>query len=282
MATDWAGIADKIASFLEPLLRSAVAPEKSRPNRGWAYQLQNADFAKLAALKVAYIVVDHEAPTKADIHTMKQSGAKVLGYISIGEAEDYRSYWGKWGKNKPIWLDKENPDWKGNYKVKFWEPAWQAIVYQQIERMVTNGFDGCYLDIIDAYEYYDAPRQMITFVTRISKLAKSIDDRFLVIPQNGSGLLVWPQYAEVIDGIAREDIWFGENGDFHANNSADDYVAELKTYVRNQTGRKPVILSVEYGLNERDSTYYVNSALNAGFIPLIAGRALSEVPRPIK
>ena len=50
----------------------------------------------------------------------KANGGKrlVLAYMSIGEAEDYRYYWQKdWERNKPSWLDAENPDWPGNYKV---------------------------------------------------------------------------------------------------------------------------------------------------------------------
>ena len=46
----------------------------------------------------------------------------VLCYMSIGEAENYRYYWqGSWNTTKPGWLDQENPDWPGNYKVRYWE-----------------------------------------------------------------------------------------------------------------------------------------------------------------
>lgn len=45
----------------------------------------------------------------------------VLCYLSIGEAEEYRSYWDSlWTANPPEWLLAENPDWQGNYPVQYW------------------------------------------------------------------------------------------------------------------------------------------------------------------
>ena len=88
----------------------------------------------------------------------KASGRRrlVIAYMSIGEAEDYRYYWNKsWKRGKPSWLDKENPNWKGNYKVKYWDSEWQAIIFDYLSRIINAGFDGVYLDIIDAFEYYE-------------------------------------------------------------------------------------------------------------------------------
>ncbi len=89
---------------------------------------------------------------------MKKNGGTrmVIAYMSIGEAEDYRYYWDKsWKRGNPSWLDKENPKWKGNYKVHYWNPEWQAIVFDYLTRIINAGFDGVYLDIIDAFEYYE-------------------------------------------------------------------------------------------------------------------------------
>ncbi len=92
----------------------------------------------------------------------KQSGGSrlVLAYMSIGEAEDYRYYWNvEWETAPPSWLEEENPDWAGNYKVQYWDPLWQEIIYGQADSYLTKivdaGFDGVYLDIIDAFEYFE-------------------------------------------------------------------------------------------------------------------------------
>jgi cysteinyl-tRNA synthetase, unknown class len=92
----------------------------------------------------------------------KQNGGTrlVLCYMSIGEAEDYRYYWqADWYTHKPAWLGDENPDWEGNYKVRYWEPGWQEIILgndnSYLKKIIDAGFDGAYLDIIDAFEYYE-------------------------------------------------------------------------------------------------------------------------------
>lgn len=88
----------------------------------------------------------------------KANGGKrmVIAYMSIGEAEDYRYYWqAEWKRGNPSWLDKENPKWKSNYKVKYWNSEWQAIIFDYLTRITNAGFDGVYLDIIDAFEYYE-------------------------------------------------------------------------------------------------------------------------------
>jgi cysteinyl-tRNA synthetase len=101
-------------------------------------------------------------PSEVDTLKVKQGGGSrlVLCYMSIGEAEDYRYYWQEdWKEDPPAWLDEENPDWDGNYKVRYWDPEWQRIIMGKdgayVDRVLSAGFDGVYLDIIDAFEYYE-------------------------------------------------------------------------------------------------------------------------------
>ncbi len=102
--------------------------------------------------------------TAAEIAQLKNkaNGGKrvVICYMSIGEAEDYRYYWdASWNSTKPSWIAAENPDWPGNYKVQYWNADWQGIVYKNsdsyLSKILAAGFDGVYLDIIDAFEYFE-------------------------------------------------------------------------------------------------------------------------------
>ncbi len=107
---------------------------------------------------------DNNSFTSSEINQLKTkaNGGKrlVISYMSIGEAEDYRYYWqSNWSNNHPSWLDAENPDWAGNYKVKYWNQDWQNIIYgndnSYLKKILDANFDGVYLDIIDAFEYYE-------------------------------------------------------------------------------------------------------------------------------
>lgn len=84
----------------------------------------------------------------------------VVCYMSIGEAEDYRFYWDdSWSTGDPVWLDRENPNWAGNFKVRYWEDEWQEIILSgansYLGEILSAGFDGVYLDIIDGFEYFE-------------------------------------------------------------------------------------------------------------------------------
>lgn len=92
----------------------------------------------------------------------KANGGKrlVIAYMSIGEAEDYRYYWQSgWEPNTPSFIKAVNPDWEGNYKVEYWNPDWQSVIYGNsdayLDKLLSAGFDGTYLDIIDAFEYFE-------------------------------------------------------------------------------------------------------------------------------
>jgi len=110
------------------------------------------------------LFLNNEPFTAAEVAQLrnKSNGGKrlVICYMSIGEAEDYRYYWqDNWTSSKPEWMAAENPDWPGNYKVKYWDPQWQGILYKDqdsyLGKITAAGFDGVYLDIIDAFEYFE-------------------------------------------------------------------------------------------------------------------------------
>lgn len=101
-------------------------------------------------------------PVDLDNIRFKKSGGKrlLISYMSIGEAEDYRFYWNSnWDPSTIAWIDAENPKWKGNFKVKYWNNDWKRIITgtksSYLQRIIDAGFDGVYLDIIDAFWYFE-------------------------------------------------------------------------------------------------------------------------------
>lgn len=122
--------------------------------------LNNTDY-DLIIMDLFFDGAELTAADVASISTKKSGGTRlVVAYMSIGEAEDYRYYWeSSWSYAPPSWLDAENPDWAGNYKVKYWDKTWQEIIYgndsSYMKKIIDAGFDGVYLDIIDAFEYYE-------------------------------------------------------------------------------------------------------------------------------
>ena len=132
------------------------------------YASKNEFIAALSATDYDLLIIDYffedEEFTVSEINTLKlkNNGGRrlVVSYMSIGEAEDYRYYWhSDWENHPPSWLAGENPEWEGNYKVRYWKQEWKNIIYgsddSYLGRIVNKGFDGVYLDIIDAFEYFE-------------------------------------------------------------------------------------------------------------------------------
>lgn len=107
---------------------------------------------------------EDESYTQTEITQLKikanGGNRKVIAYMSIGEAEDYRYYWlPYWSFNAPDWMGALNSDWPGNFKVQYWNSNWQYIIFGNDEsytkKIIDSGFDGVYIDIIDAFEYWE-------------------------------------------------------------------------------------------------------------------------------
>ena len=115
-------------------------------------------------LLITDLFFDGIAFTAQEVTELKQkaNGGKrlVISYMSIGEAENYRYYWqDDWKPGNPSFIQNENPDWQGNYVVRYWDSQWQHIIFgnddSYLKKILDAGFDGAYLDIIDAYEYFE-------------------------------------------------------------------------------------------------------------------------------
>lgn len=136
-----------------------INPEKYSSKESFISALAETDYD----LFIIDLFCAEEILTPADLARLKtkNNGGRrlVICYMSIGEAEDYRWYWkDTWNKNPPAFMCPENPEWEGNYKVKYWYPSWQEIICGKdgyLSKIVNAGFDGVYLDIIDAFEYFE-------------------------------------------------------------------------------------------------------------------------------
>lgn len=133
------------------------------------FEIKQAFINAVTATNYDVVIMDlylnTEVFTAAELAQLKHKangGTRMLVcYMSVGEAEDYRYYWdASWSANPPAWLAAENPDWPGNYKVQYWNTEWQGIIYQNrdsyLNKIINAGFDGVYLDIIDAFEYFES------------------------------------------------------------------------------------------------------------------------------
>ncbi len=269
-------------------------------SHAWAYQLQRNDVVKIAENKTFDLIVmdystDGSADAKyssSDIAKIRQSGKKTFAYISIGEAESYRSYWkSDWSQTPPVWLGPENPQWPGNFKVRFWYPEWQNIVFDYIKDIYSQGFDGIYCDIIDAYYYWKtehpeepkADSLMIQFIVNIRSLVATLGTRaFYIIPQNGESILheenitndLRKNFFNAIDAIGVEDVFF--HGTLEENNLYNPEISRFSNLQEFLDNNKPV-LSIEYLTKKSLIDEYVPHAHDKGYVPYCNVRKLDTL-----
>lgn len=168
----------------------------------------------------------------------------VLAYVSVGEAESWRWYWTwstRWRsgrprpRNWPSWIVARDPDgWGGCYPVAYWSQRWKDIaIYGQhtgttatrdytsiVDEALRDGFDGVYLDWVEAYELpaviraahkagKDPRAEMIAFLRELRDYARQRDPGFVILQQNASSLCRGHnELFGIVDGIAQEGIWF--------------------------------------------------------------------------
>ncbi len=83
------------------------------------------------------------------IAPLKQKGITVLGYLSLGEAEKYRSYY-KSVEAKKLLLHK-SALWKNHTVVDVRNPAWAKMAVDElIPPILKQGFDGIMIDTLDS------------------------------------------------------------------------------------------------------------------------------------
>ena len=263
------------------------------------YQLQNATYRSLtnADFMIGVVDMDDSRLTAGQVSTLTGGQEKVLlTYISIGEAENYRSYWqdARWDGSPPNFLLGENPDWAGNYLVKFWDAAWQKIMFDRVDEAVQLGYSGMYLDIVDAYEVAavraaysgsndELRNEMVKFILDLSAHAKAQNPDFMVVPQNAVGLLALSQdnpdrgpntaYLEAIDGLGVEDLWYDDNRSASWTKYDLEYI-DLAL----QAGK--FVLATSYPTVDAKKADFIDSAISAGLIPFVADRDLTGAIDP--
>ncbi len=286
-----------------PFEGPAAASGVSFAPASWAYMLQGNAAAALGSSTFKAVVTDYSkdgtqagAYTAADVAAMKAGGRTVLAYLSIGEAESYRYYFDPaWlGAKPPAWLGNENPDWPGNYKVLYWSADWQDLVYAYLDKIVAAGFDGVYLDIVDAYWHWADPEngeglvigealaaeRMISFIARIAARARATDADFLVVPQNAEEILDFDtsdHYLDSMDGIGIEDLFYDER---------TPTSAATRTYRRgfldSLHGSGKAVIVVDYawaGAADTTVNDFRSLCSDASFVPYaaVSDRALDEI-----
>ncbi len=259
----------------------------------YVYELQKASYQSLSSLKFKIAVVDRDDAqlTSAQVNQLESTGKNIIGYLSIGEAENYRDYWqSSWNSSPPSFVLGENPDWPGNYEVKFWDAGWQKIILDKAVTLAKEGYSGICLDVVDVYNNQDvasaytgpgtARDAMMAFVGKISDATKAINPDFKLIQNNALDLLtVNPDdpssatnsaYLSKIDGVNAESTFYLPS---NAKTTWGDWNNQ---YLAHAVDAGKTVFSIDYPSSESAQQDFINKAAAKGYVPFTANQALDN------
>ncbi len=306
-----------------------------RSVRHWGYRLQGAGKNRkshklpIGELKLSahdLLVIDFSKDGSdagaftsdqiASLKSRKKANPVIVSYISIGEASDYRDHWqddwttytdqdqraaGEPTDKAPAWLGAWNENWPNSRKVRYWDKDWQAVIFNEartgwLDKIVAAGFDGAYLDIVDAYYHWgceiaqsggcrdgdpkterEAAARMIDFISALARHARKTNPEFLVIPQNGAYIIDALEdedharrdaYIKAISAIACEDLFF--RGDKPENNALNPDKDTLGILEANFLDSGKPVLTVDYINEPKKIAEFYESAIRNGFLPYAA------------
>jgi cysteinyl-tRNA synthetase len=300
------------------------------PIEAWAIQLQGLTRLgapdRLSRADVDLVVIDRVTTVKgsgnfalpAVVKQVHASRGKVrprklcLAYVNVGQAEDYRTYWGAgWSPPKdgapgePAFILGRDPEgWRGNFPVAYWDPRWRKVVFGTDESLVDGaireGFDGVVLDWVMGYQNgdviaaakvsrVDPAAEMARLIRDLAVHARAQRPGFLVFPLNAAGLLeARPDLAAVLDGVVQEDVTFAgkASSDWDDPNNADLAIAatgdwSTETHVRRLSALRAkglTILTVDYATEERNRDAARALARRYGFVPFVTRTPLDRIP----
>lgn len=296
----------------------------------WAVQLQGVDepFAvnRLEAVPADMLVIDavrsvrgNEGSAVSELvrrlrHSRGASGrGKIcLAYLNVGQAEDYRCYWGAdWRApsaertGTPDFLVTVDPDgWPGNYPVAYWDRRWRSVLFGDpralLDQILEDGFDGVYLDWVMGFEEpavvraarragVDPAVAMVELIASLRDYARETRPDFVLVAQNAVDLGGRePRLFELIDGLAQEDLSFSgsaeaawgdaASGDIPAPASGPWSTAELGQRLLAVRRRRIPIFTLDYARVPENAEAAAATSRSLGFVPFVSRTPLDRLP----
>ncbi|MCD0444411.1 endo alpha-1,4 polygalactosaminidase [Glycomyces sp. A-F 0318] len=279
----------------EPTASAPAAEEPSEAAeapRDWIYQLSGYEDGALDALaaaphQVAVIDLARDGGegywTAEEVAALKDSGKTVYAYFTMGSIETYRPEYDAVAATDMV-LNQWG-DWPDEYFVKYWDERWWDLVMEpRLDRAMTAGFDGVYLDVPNAYEEIDlalAPGEdRESLARKMADQVRAVDvyvaDRLDVLPQNSPELIEFDGYLDAIDGIGVEELFF-LNAD---EPCTEDWCAENLEYVREIAAAGKLVLAVDYAAEEANVTEACARYAEEGFTGAVADVDLDAIYEP--
>lgn len=191
---------------LAGLVAAVVAPRSlATAARPWKWAVDysaNTDPALARQFDLLVLEPDHRRP----IAPLRGPTSQLLGYISLGEVEQNRSYAG--ALRKAGVLRMANPNWPDARLIDLRKPEWTALVTERlVPEILAMGYDGIFLDTLDNAEAMEHARPVAQsgMIAAACELVRQIRARFPAITiMMNRGYALLPAVATQVDIVLGE------------------------------------------------------------------------------
>jgi len=278
----------------------SLASIDASPKRLWSYihnwiiwtkdiqlsEIEQSNF-ELAVIDYSSTGTDENTFTRQQIEKARTTGCakRMVAIINVGNAENYRFYWqASWQQTLPGFIAEQDSTNPSSYFVKFWDPAWQQIVYQTIDKAIAQGFDGVYLTNIDVYKMGFAQGHeidMVDFIhsiTQYSHQKSPLGQDFGIIVENTEEFgTKYPSYLSVVTGIAKVNN-FVQKGVLVTANERITSENQLDVFKQNSLGK--LVLTLDITTNPIEAQYAYTNSLSKGYAPYMTNYLSSLTTYP--
>jgi cysteinyl-tRNA synthetase len=249
------GLAALVAAAL-PTTGAGAAQARPAWDSVSSFAIQNSGFAddglaRVAAADRDLVIVGRfnaaaQPWTRAEVDEAGHD-KWILSYMSVAEAQRSEWYWQpEWNQSPPSWVVGQNPWWYNNVYTEVSDVRWKNIIGDHLDLLLAQGFDGVFLDVVDAYWFPDYPGgpslvnmgESASMVCEIATWVRARDPNFKIVVNNAVNLVYdIPGYADCIDGTMIEGLWWFTDKVPRDETYRSQKIAELRTH---QAAGKPI------------------------------------------
>ncbi|MFT4035422.1 MAG: endo alpha-1,4 polygalactosaminidase [Patulibacter sp.] len=261
----------------------ALAAEQTAKARlGAAKSFTMALGATLTTSKIArlatrdLVVVDGDDTSAKQVAGLQRRDAVVLGYLSVGTVEAWRSWFSLLRNDRLEALG----DWNGERYANVSSAALRDALADQIApQLLAKGFDGLLLGNVEMVEDHAAQADgMLELVTRIAARVHAAGG--VLMAQNGDTIIT--PYLPLLDGWNREDAsgtYDASSGKYVATGADARRAARATLAAVRAAGVITTTTDYFASPSSKAARRAIRISCAAGAIPTISNAALSAVPK---
>ncbi|WP_036224436.1 MJ1477/TM1410 family putative glycoside hydrolase [Mesoaciditoga lauensis] len=250
-------------------------------SKTWLCQFQNFSPSLISKTHFDVVVIDYsydgsdaEALKQEEIEKMKSTGKTVLAYMNVGYAEEWRFYWDK--IKDATFVGNNDTRWPGEHLIlDFDTPKWESVIQQYVNKIKKEGFDGIYLDGVNAYEsFQDEKKYADEMIALLKYVRKWLGNEGKISILNAYGLYKFdPSIANLVNYLSVESLFY-----LRTRKRKEPYYSNILNEVKLFLEKGVKVLSVDYvddgsgykGENVERIRDYVKLARENGLIPYAA------------